>query len=85
MTMNQKKLLFDYSLGIASDHEIRQAEKLIRSNDEARRTFDKLQAALAPLEAIRRDPCPEYLVQSTLDHITNNTFGKGGTRIWKPY
>ncbi len=71
MTMNhdQTRLLFDRVVGIASQQEIHQTEKLIRSNADAARVFSKLQEALAPLKAIQDDPCPKHLVKATYERL----------------
>jgi len=66
---DQKRLLFDYCLHLASPQQATQAARLIESDDEAARTFRKLQSAFSPLKAIETDACPDHLVQATLGRL----------------
>jgi len=66
---DQKRLLFDYCLHLASPQQAAQAARLIESDDEAARTFRKLQSAFSPLKAVETDACPDHLVQATLGRL----------------
>ncbi|MHC4111040.1 MAG: hypothetical protein ACYSUY_08190 [Planctomycetota bacterium] len=62
----QKQLLFDYCIGLTSGQKTAEAEDLIASNDEAAEIHSKLKAALAPLETIQPEPCPDELAERTI-------------------
>jgi len=70
----QKELLFDYCLGITSEKEKDIAEVLISSNNEAIEIHRKLKAALAPLESIRPELCPNLLAERTIFWILSTPF-----------
>jgi len=57
----QKQLLFDYSLGLTSENESTEAEALIASSEEAVEVYQSLQRALAPLDSLEVEPCPDDL------------------------
>jgi hypothetical protein len=59
----QKQLLFDYSLGLASDREVAEAEKLFSRNEEAIELYRTFQQVLAPLDSMEMDPCPDDLTE----------------------
>lgn len=59
----QKELLFDYCIGIISEKETAKFEELISSNKEATDIHRKLKEALAPLESIRPESCPNVLAE----------------------
>jgi hypothetical protein len=59
----QKQLLFDYSVGLTSDHEAAEAERLLSWNEEAIELHRTLQSTLAPLDRVELDPCPDYLTE----------------------
>jgi hypothetical protein len=67
----QKQLLFDYCLGLTSDKDTAEAEALISSNEEAAEIHSKLKAALAPLDSLETDTCPEELVEGTIWRLNN--------------
>ena len=66
LNSKQKQLLFDYCTGLTSEQETADAEVLISSNDEAAEIHSKLKAALAPLDAVEPEPCPDDLVERTI-------------------
>ena len=72
----QKELLFDYCLGLTSEKEKEKdiAEVLISSNNEAIEIHRKLKAALAPLESIRPELCPNLLAERTIFWILSTPF-----------
>jgi prepilin-type processing-associated H-X9-DG protein len=65
----QMELLFDYCLGIASEHEAAQAQELIFSNEQAAKFVTSIKASLSPLEAITPEECPEELAEGTVWRI----------------
>jgi len=69
---NQKKqLLFDYCIGLTSEEEAAEAEALISSNKEAAEIHSKLKAALAPLDSLEPEPCPDDLAEGTIWRLNN--------------
>jgi hypothetical protein len=62
----QKELLFDHCVGIISEKETAKVKELISSNKEATKIHRKLKTALAPLESIRPDLCPNLLAERTI-------------------
>jgi len=62
----QKQLLFDYCIGLTSQKEVTKSEALISSNEEAAEIYSKLKAALAPLDSLEPEPCPDELVEHTI-------------------
>lgn len=66
----QKQLLFDYSLGLASDREIVEVEKLFSWNQEAIELHRTFQVALAPLDSVESDSCPDDLTERLFLRLT---------------
>ena len=58
-----KQLLFDYSLGLASERETAEAQKLLSWNEEAIELHRTFELALAPLDSVEPDPCPDDLTE----------------------
>lgn len=73
----QKELIFDYCMGLASPEQVAEARALVSSNEEASEIYSKLQATLAPLEKVTFEECPQHLVESTLSHV--NTVAASST------
>jgi len=71
LSNQQKQLLFDYCIGLASEKEAAEAEALISSNEEAAEIHSKLKAALAPLESAKPEPCPDELAEGTIWRLNN--------------
>ncbi len=67
----QKKLLFDYCIGLTSQKETAEAEGLISTNNEAAEIHSKLEAALAPLDSLEPETCPNKLVEHTIWRVNN--------------
>ncbi len=65
----QKQLLFDYSLGLASDREAAEAEKLLSWNEEAVELHRTFEQTLAPLDTMEWDPCPEELTERLFQRL----------------
>ncbi|KPK43505.1 MAG: hypothetical protein AMJ65_05615 [Phycisphaerae bacterium SG8_4] len=62
----QKQLLFDHSLELTTEERAAQAEVLISSSNEAAYIRSKLKTALAPLDTLLDEPCPDDLAERTV-------------------
>jgi len=62
----QRQLLFDYCIGLTSQKETAEAEALISSNKEAAEISSTLKVAIAPLDSLEHEPCPDELVENTI-------------------
>lgn len=69
LSVENKQLLFDYCLGMASEQEVTEAEQLVASVAEAEQFVKGLQAALAPLNTLDSNPCPDELAQRTIGRL----------------
>jgi hypothetical protein len=67
----QKHLLFDYSLGLASQEEILRAESIISSSREAADLYARFKAGLSILETIEIEDCPDDLAERTIAGLCN--------------
>ncbi len=65
----QKQLLFDYSLGLTSDREAAEAEKLLSWSEEAVELHQTLEQTLAPLDTMEWDPCPDELTERLFQRL----------------
>lgn len=65
----QEQLLFDYSLGLTSEQETADAERLLDSSHEADRFYRLLELSLAPLDALEVEPCPDELVDRLFTRV----------------
>ncbi len=66
LTEQQEQLLFDYCMGVTSEQQTAEAQELIFSQEQAAEFCDKLKKALAPLDCIDTEPCPDELVEGTV-------------------
>ncbi len=66
LSNQQKQLLFDYALGLTSEADTREAERLVASDEEAARLHQLIQSAVSPLENWEIEPCPDQLVDATI-------------------
>jgi hypothetical protein len=64
-----KQLLFDYSLGLTSEYETTEAERLIASSHEATALLRVFQDSLAPLDSLEVEPCPEELTDRLFERV----------------
>ena len=71
LSSEQKELLFDYCMGLASPEQIVEAQALISSNQEAAEIHSKLQATLAPLDSVEPEVCPDDLIERTVLRLNN--------------
>jgi prepilin-type processing-associated H-X9-DG protein len=62
----QKQLLFDYALGLASESEAREAERLLANHEEAAKMHLVFKHALSPLDNWDNERCPDRLVDATV-------------------
>lgn len=69
LSSQQRQLLFDYCVGLTSTEQSTEAESLVCSNQEAAEIHAKLKSALAPLEILKPEPCPNDLVESTVRRL----------------
>jgi len=78
----QKQLLFDYSLGLTSEHEAAEAEGLLASSREAVRFHRMLKRSLAPLDTLEVEPCPDELTNRLFARIAGlSQAGSGQDRL----
>lgn len=69
LSSQQKELLLDYALGIAPPSDSHKAQQLIESNPEARQLYRRITSALAPLECVQGQQCPEELAERTITSL----------------
>jgi len=67
----QKQLLFDYCIGLTSQKETAEAEALISTNREAAEIHSRLRVAIAPLDSLEPEACPNELVEHTIWRVNN--------------
>ena len=67
----QKQLIFNYSMGLASKEEAAEAEILISSNEEASYIHSQLKSTLSPLNSLESESCPDELAQLTIWRLKN--------------
>jgi hypothetical protein len=65
----QKQLIFDYCIGVASREETAQAQELIFSNEQAAELAGQIKSALSPLESLPHEQCPDELAAATLTRL----------------
>jgi hypothetical protein len=71
LSREQKELIFDYSLGIASEEQIRQAEQLVGENPAAAQLHTRLQKTMQPLGGLDVPSCPDELAEGTIFRAMN--------------
>lgn len=69
---NQKKLLFDYCIGLTSEEHTAEAQALISTNKEAAEIYSKIKSSLSPLESIEPQRCPDDLVERTISLVNEH-------------
>ncbi len=69
LNAQQKQLLFDYSLRLTSTAENTEAELLLASSEEASQVYHSFRAALAPLDSLEPEVCPDELAGQTVDRL----------------
>jgi hypothetical protein len=71
LSNQQKQLLFDYCVGVASKEEAIEAETLISSNKEAAEIHSTFKIVFEPLESLRSESCPDDLAEGTVWRLNN--------------
>lgn len=71
LTDRQKQLLFDYCIGLTSEQEAAEAQKLLSVSEEAAGIYAKIKASLSPLDTLEDLPCPDELVEGTIWRLNN--------------
>ncbi len=65
-TDRHRELLFDYSLGLTSESETAEVERLLAESQEAEGLYEALRSVLSPLDALEVEPCPDELAERTV-------------------
>ena len=65
LSNEQKELLFSYAMGLTSEKEAEEAQRLISSDNEASELYSTIKTALSPMDSIQPEPCPDQLVEGT--------------------
>ena len=71
LNTQQKQLLFDYCVGLTTEKEASETRQLISSNEQASEIHSNLKAALAPLESLESESCPDDLAEGTIWRLNN--------------
>lgn len=71
LTHQQKELIFDHSIGLTTEEQTGEAQNLISSNPEAAELYEKLKAALIPLDSLEPALCPDELAEGTIFRLKN--------------
>ena len=66
LNSDQKQLLFDYCLGLTTQEQTAEAKEIISSHPQATVIESKLKTILEPLNSIKPESCPDYLVERTV-------------------
>ncbi|MCH8219204.1 MAG: hypothetical protein IH892_20795, partial [Planctomycetes bacterium] len=69
MNTEQRQLLLDHCIGVATHQQSEDARQLISSNPAAAKLVHLFEAALAPLAAVDDEACPDALVEKTLGRL----------------
>jgi len=67
----QKQLIFDYCMGLTSTEEAAEAQRLISCGGEAAEIHSRLKAAIAPLDSLEQEVCPDDLAENTVYRLNN--------------
>ena len=77
----QEQLLFDYAMGLASEGDAADAEKLLETRPEAKHLYQALRSALSPLDSFEVEPCPDYLAEQTISGLKDEARGDAGQQL----
>ncbi len=69
LNTEQRQLLLDHCIGVATRQQSADAKQLMSSNPAAAKLVHVFEAALAPLAAVEREACPDALVEKTLRRL----------------
>ena len=78
MTLTQKesRLIFDYMFRCAEQEQIDRGSDLISSNPKAAEVYSCIKQALAHLEHMKDETCPDELVDLTMARLKLATLAK---------
>jgi prepilin-type processing-associated H-X9-DG protein len=71
LSEHQFQLIFDYCIGIIESEKISEVELLIESSQEASDIYHKINNAVAPLQSLQEQQCPDDLVERTVLRLNN--------------
>lgn len=71
LNKQELQLVFDYCIGVATQQETSEAQRLISSDPQAAKLHLQLTMALRPLGALEPERCPEYLSERTVTRLNN--------------
>ncbi|MCH8193618.1 MAG: hypothetical protein IIA65_06335 [Planctomycetes bacterium] len=69
LNTEQRQLLLDHCIGVATHQQSEDARQLISSNPAAAKLVHLFEAALAPLATVEPEACPDALVEKTLGRL----------------
>ena len=75
----QRQLLLDHSLGMTSERETDEAQRLLATNAEAAQLGEIFRSALSPLESVPPEPCPEELAERTVLRLKQQAQADAGS------
>ncbi len=78
LNSQQKQLLFDYSLGLTSEHENPEAKRLLASSREASGIHQAIRVALSPLDSLEPEICPDDLAERTIGRLQERAQATSG-------
>ena len=67
LNSQQHQLLFDYALGLTSEQENAEAERLLASSEEASQLYHIFRSSLEPLDCLEPEACPDALAEQTVN------------------
>ena len=65
-----RELLFDYSLGLASENETAEAQGLLETSQEAQELYELFVSSLSPLGSVEVEPCPDELTERLFSRLS---------------
>ena len=71
LNSQEQQLLFDCAMGLASRDDVIQARELLQNRPEAVAIYKTLKRALAPLDELPREECPDDLAERTVANLVN--------------
>jgi len=74
----QLQLLFDHALGLTTEDEAAEAERLLAAEPEAASFYDGLRNTLSPLDSLEVEPCPDVLAERTISSLQQRAQDSAG-------
>ncbi len=71
LNREQLDIIFDYCFGVANTEQTEEVQKLISENPEALDFYNKVQNSLSPLGEWEVEPCPDDLVERTIQRVAS--------------